>query len=340
MSDDKVRPVAFRLDNDGLVSTSAATKSAPVMIVDDVSDIPDDVTVSAAMKARPKYRGFRFGALLMTGLGGLVLLSLGLWVAQVVEGLFRQALGLGYVGLAMLALALVGLIGVAWREANALLRQREISKLNVDFGAAYLSDDRSAARALTSELVGIYRERPEMAKGRAEVVRAMRDIVDGRDLIAIAERALLAPLDERAKHVVAHSAKRVSMVTAISPRAILDFFFAAGQIVYIVRRIAEIYGGRPGLFEFFRVLRSVVAHLTVTGGMVAADNAFQQTIGHTITAKISAKAGEALLNGMMTTRVGIAAINACRPAPFLSRKPPGIKDVAPFLFRGAKDGDA
>ena len=53
----------------------------------------------------------------------------------------------------------------------------------------------------------------------------------------------------RRKSEIAAAAKRVSLVTAISPRAILDVVFVVAQIVRLVRRIAEIYGGRPGLLR-------------------------------------------------------------------------------------------
>jgi len=80
--------------------------------------------------------------------------------------------------------------------------------------------------------------------------------------------------------------------------------------------------------------------LAITGGMAAGDSLLQQVVGHGIASRISARLGEGVLNGLMTTRVGLAAIAACRPSPFLGRSAPNVQDVAPFLFRGAKDRDA
>jgi len=42
--------------------------------------------------------------------------------------------------------------------------------------------------------------------------------------------------------------------------------------------------------------------------------------------------GEGVLNGLLTARVGLSALAVCRPAPFGIVKPPGVSDVAPFLF--------
>ena len=140
-------------------------------------------------------------------------------------------------------------------------------------------------------------------------------------------------MDEQAAREIADAAKRVSVVTAISPRALVDVIFVAIQAVRLIRRIAEVYGGRPGLIGFLKLARSVGAHLAITGGMAAGDSLIQQVLGHGIAARLSARLGEGVLNGMLTTRVGLSAMAVCRPLPFAMLKQPGVKDVAPFLFR-------
>ena len=53
----------------------------------------------------------------------------------------------------------------------------------------------------------------------------LSEIIDGADLIRLAERELMAPLDREARQLVSNAAKRVSIVTAVSPRAAIDIFF-------------------------------------------------------------------------------------------------------------------
>jgi putative membrane protein len=175
-----------------------------------------------------------------------------------------------------------------------------------------------------------------MARARAEVEEARRAVVDGRDLVDVAERALLKPIDKKVQAEIAVAARRVSMVTAVSPRAILDLLFVAAQVVRLTRRVAELYGGRPGLLGFFALLRSIGAHLAITGGMAVGDSLVQQVVGHGVASRISARLGEGVLNGLLTARVGLSAMAVCRPAPFAVDKPPGISDVAPFLLRKSK----
>ena len=44
-------------------------------------------------------------------------------------------------------------------------------------------------------------------------------------MIKLAERELMAPLDEEARRLVSAAAQRVSVVTAVSPRALIDVLF-------------------------------------------------------------------------------------------------------------------
>jgi len=123
------------------------------------------------------------------------------------------------------------------------------------------------------------------------------------------------------------------MVTAISPRAAIDLAVVFGTAVRLIRRIAELYGGRPGTLGFIRLTRDVLAHLAVTGSIAVGDSLVQQLLGHGLAAKISARLGEGVVNGMLTARVGIAAIDVCRPLPFIDGKPPALSDVMTELAK-------
>ena len=349
MSDQRPRPRAFRLDDNGVAyddRPGAAAPKAEVRI--ETADIPErtrpdpldegEREIEAAQKAgvARKWRP-SLATLSWTGLGGLVSLGIALWIDNLVEGLWAKAHGLGWVGLVFVALLLVGVVGIAAREFVALSRQRRIAELHADLAQAHAGDDRDLARSAVARLVALYVSRPETAAARAEVQRASGEIIDGRDLVELAERALVKPLDGRARAEVAAAAKRVSLVTALAPRAILDVIFVAAQVVRLTRRIAEIYGGRPGMLGFLKLARSISAHLVITGGMAVGDTVLQGLVGHGIAAKISSRMGEGMLNGILTARVGLSALAVCRPAPFHAVKPPGVNDVAPFLFGGAKD---
>ena len=127
----------------------------------------------------------------------------------------------------------------------------------------------------------------------------------------------MAPLDIEARRLVASPAKRVSVVTAISPRAAIDMVFvlvnalsldaqARGALWRAARRAGRAAGccGR-----WCRISRS-------PAGLPLTDSVMQQVIGHGLAAKLSARLGEGMVNGLLTARLGLLAIDVVRPLPF------------------------
>ena len=245
--------------------------------------------------------------------------------------LFARNDWLGWLALALVALAGLALLVLLVREIAALLRLRRINAIHARAVTAADGDDREAALSVLDEIDQLYKRRPETARGRAALAGHRKEIIDGRDLIALAESELLLPLDASAHRMVMNAAKRVALVTAISPRALVDLLFVGAQVLRLIRGFATLYGGRPGTIGFFRLARATLTHLAVTGGMAAGDSLVQQVLGTGIAARLSARLGEGVVNGLLTARVGIAAIEVCRPLPFINGSPPRLVDVMAAL---------
>ncbi len=280
--------------------------------------------------AKRRWKGHWLG-LLVAALGGLAVLALGLAIDSLVRDLFARNDWLGWLALGLVAAAGLALLVLAGREIVALLRLRRINRIHDRAVAAAEGDDREAALAVLGEIDALYRRRPETARGRAALAGHRKEIIDGRDLIGLAESELLLPFDAAAHRMVMQSAQRVALVTAISPRALIDLLFVGGEILRLIRRLATLYDGRPGTIGFFRLAQATAAHLAVTGGMAAGDSLVQQILGHGIAARLSARLGEGVVNGLLTARVGIAAIEVCRPLPFINGSPPRLADVMAAL---------
>ena len=198
---------------------------------------------------------------------------------------------------------------------------------------ALSSRDHTAAQGVVRDLRGFYAGRPALAPAIKRLDALGDAILDVDDRIGIAEHELLGPLDRQAKNAIAQAAKQVSAVTALSPRAIVDVAFVVYAAARLLRRIATIYGGRPGFLGFLRLARAAFAHLTVTGGMAVGEGMLQQALGLGIAARVSAKLGEGVLNGLMTARFGLAVLAVCRPLPFTREPMPTVNDVAGELLR-------
>ena len=218
-------------------------------------------------------------------------------------------------------------------KLTALVRLATIEKLHARATSVLLNDDRAESRAILRDLLKIAHQNPQLARARNALAGHADDIIDGADMIKLAERELMTPLDIEARRLVSSAAQRVSIVTAISPRAAIDVIFVFMAALRLIRQLARLYGGRPGALGVIRLLRHVIAHLAITGGMAASDSLVQQMLGHGIAAKLSQRLGEGMLNGLLTARLGLAAIDVTRPLPFTALPRPALTDLAKDLLK-------
>ena len=322
------RPAAFRVDDPRVVIAE------PQVSLPDASDkalTVADNEIAGAIAARS--RRLRWGTLFWSACSGLVLLALGLAVTSFVEELYARAPWLGAVGLILAVVAGLALLALVLREIVGLIRLGTIEALRSRALATIESDDRDQGRALVADLLALTRRMSRLARARSRLEAHLPDIIDGRDRVRLAERELMEPLDAEARRLVVAAAKRVSVVTAVSPRAAVDMLFVLINALTLIRKLAVLYGGRPGTLGVLRLFRQVVSHLAMTGGVAVTDSLLQQIIGHGVAARLSARLGEGMLNGILTARLGILAIDVTRPLPFSELPRPALNDLVGILFR-------
>ena len=334
------RPATFKLDDPGVIVMDPDDASRPARGTVHVTPEPDpaQLPVPIDVPLAPERRGFRWGTLFWGAAGGLVVLGLGLGIVNLIEDLFARSESLGFLGLAFAFAAALALIVVIAREAFGLARLATIEKLHLRAAEVLRSDDRAASRAIVGDLLKLAHQNPQLARARAALQGHADDIIDGADMIKLAERELMTPLDQEARRLVSSAAQRVSIVTAVSPRALIDVLFVFVASLRMIRQLARLYGGRPGTIGMVRLMRHVIGHLAITGGMAASDSLVQQVLGHGIAAKLSQRLGEGVLNGLLTARLGLAAIDVTRPLPFTALPRPALADLAKDLLR-KRDGE-
>jgi putative membrane protein len=329
------RPATFKLDDPGVIVMDPDDASRPSRGTVHITPEADPALLPVVIEPPlvPVQRGFRWGAVFWSAIGGLTLLGVGLGVTQLIEDLFARSEGLGFLGLAFAFAAALAFAVVVAREAFGLARLAAIEKLHLRASAVLASDDRAESRAIVQDLVKLAHQNPHLARARATLQGHAGDIIDGADMIRLAERELMTPLDQEARRLVSSAAQRVSIVTAVSPRALIDVLFVFAASLRLIRQLARLYGGRPGALGMFRLMRHVIAHVAISGGMAASDSLVQQVLGHGLAAKLSQRLGEGVLNGLMTARLGLAAIDVTRPLPFTALPRPALADLAKDLLR-------
>jgi putative membrane protein len=334
-------PAVFRLDQDHLIVDSVTKTRVSSERQAQIKSEPEfeALAITVDDSARSSRRGVRWAILFWCALGGLLLLAIGVAVNDLLTDLLARNQELGWLGLAFATLAMVSLLVIAARETAGLMRLAKVEKLRQRAAEMIVSDNRIEARAFVHELLALTRKMPHLARGRADLEGHLGEIIDGSDMVRLAERELMTPLDQRARKLISVAATRVSVVTAVSPRAVIDILFVFGTALTLVRRLAFLYGARPGTLSLARLVRQVVMHLAVTGGLAASDSLIQQMLGHGIAAKLSVRLGEGVLNGLLTARFGLAAVDLIRPVPFAALPRPTLSDLMSEVLRSFGDAE-
>ncbi|WP_208350782.1 YcjF family protein [Pseudaestuariivita rosea] len=327
-------PVLIELDDRVPEQTPATAPPVPDVQVPTPSG--QAMQTVAALASR---RGSGLGKWFWGSLGALLTFVLSIAAWDFITGLVERNAILGYAALGLTALFLFVLLIIALKELAAFSRLGRIDRIHKAAETALLNDDLSQARAVIGQLDTLYKSRDDTKWGRDKLKERQGDVLDADGLLTLAEHELLTPLDAAAIKQVEAAARQVAMVTALVPLALADVFAALTANLRMIRQIAEVYGGRAGTLGSWRLTRSVLTHLVATGAVAVGDDLIGSMAGGGVLSKISRRFGEGLVNGALTARVGVAAIEVCRPLPFTTRKRPSVSGIVKRSLTGLFGSD-
>lgn len=330
--------------------TQAGNPRAPrAFTLDDVrvSDQPEDIVPDAGTEAAPSVpavsmtrraaRRFGWGALFLSAAAALSGLALSLWFARFVSVALERQDWVGWTATVLHGAMALAAVAIAGREVLGFWRLARLGALKEEAARALREQDLSSERKAVRRIVGVLAGRPELQWPLARLREHESGVRDPGDLFRLADRGLLAPLDNDARRLVTRAAKRVSVATAMSPAALFAVSWVLVENVRLIRGLATLYGGRPGLLGTAKLARMVFTHLVATGGVALTDDLLGQFLGQDLLRRLSRRLGEGLFNGALTARIGTAAIEVTRPLPFIEAKPVRARDFLLELTRRRED---
>ena len=321
-------PVLFDLEEE---RTGPSPSDAPPISDDPTLPQGQAMQTMAVLAARrPSALARWFWRLLVA----ILTFGLSIWAWDFVTGLITRNPVLGYIALGLTAVFLIVCLAIVIREWAALARLGRLDKIHQAAEAARSANDLAAARRVVDRIEMLYRGREDLRWGRERLAERRGDAFDADTLYRVAESTLLEPLDGAASQEVEAAARQVATVTALVPLALADVFAALASNLRMIRRIAEIYGGRGGTLGSWRLTRAVFAHLVATGAVAVGDDLLGSVAGGGILSKVSRRFGEGLVNGALTARVGIAAMEVCRPLPFSRDTRPSVTGTVQRALTG------
>lgn len=310
----------------------------PILIEDDLPELDltpanappvPDATGVAMVRAtkvaarRPSW----FSRIFWGAITSLLVIMIGEAAWTFAMDLIARNLWLGRIVIGLIAIVGVGIVVALVREFTALIRLGRVDALRMQAEQAKTTADRAQAVKVVDRISTLYSSRDELAEARATLKRGAQDVLDADALLELAERTYLTPLDAAARLEIEAASRTVAGVTALLPLALADVATALTSNLRMIRRIAEIYGGRAGFLGSWRLFKTVAAHLIATGAVAVGDDLIGAVAGGGLLSKLSRRFGEGVVNGALTARVGVAAMDVCRPLPFTALRKPSVTNI-------------
>ncbi|WP_136440818.1 YcjF family protein [Pacificoceanicola onchidii] len=323
-------PVLINLEEDAGSPSPSEAPPVPELRPMDAPTGQAMATAAALAAREPSVLARWFWRLLVALIGTLT--SIAAWTY--VTGLIATTPLLGYAVAVLMGLFVITLALIAIKELAAFSRLARIDALHHEAETARAAQDMKAAKGTVTKLKALYAGRDETRWGRERLAEREGEVFDAGALLDLAEHELLTPLDAAARTEVEAAARQVATVTALVPLALADVMAALTSNLRMIRRIAEIYGGRSGTLGSIRLTRAVMSHLVATGAVAVGDDMLEPILGGGLLGKLSRRFGEGLVNGALTARVGVAAMEVCRPLPFSEDKRPSARGIVRTALSG------
>ncbi len=332
-----------------------AERRGPILIEDEIEGpraspgdappVPDTVDhapqgqAMRTMAALAARRGSRLGRWFWRVAAALFVFILSIAAWSAIDALLAANPVLGWIATVLVSLFVLLSVLICLRELAALARLSRMGEIHRQAEAALAGGgDLAQARAVAGRISALYAGREALSWGRTRFDERRGDVFDADALFHLAEVELLAPLDAAARIEVEAAARQVATVTAVVPLALADVAAALTSNLRMIRRIAEIYGGRAGTLGAWRLTRAVMTHLVATGAVAVGDDLIGSVAGGSVLSRVSRRFGEGVVNGALTARVGIAAMEVCRPLPFAAQRKPQVHTLIARALSGLFPG--
>ncbi|MFV0547542.1 MAG: TIGR01620 family protein [Limnobaculum xujianqingii] len=272
----------------------------------------------------------------------MVTFGLGVFgISVVAQGIYRisdaiqnhEWITLGaYSAGAIIVVAGIGSVITEWRRLYRLrerAEERDIARELLHSHA--LGKGREFCEKLAVQ-AGIDKSHPALQRWQASLHETQND----REVVSLYAKLVQPVLDQQARREISSSAAESALMIAVSPLAIVDMAFIAWRNIRLINRIASIYGIQLGYFSRIRLFKLVMLNIAFAGATELIREVGMDWISQDITARLSTRAAQGIGAGLLTARLGIKAMELCRPLPWMDDDKPRLGDFRTQLIAQIK----
>lgn len=313
------------------IQMTPATEQTPLVQAQtaDSSEFTAAPAVVDVEAVAPALSKAGFGSFWLWGglVGGFSIVQWGLWLVESWQSSFWQG--------SLVSLLTVAGLGMMAKLSWTLWQQRRHRKRRHHLQQSWgLMEKPAEAITAVEQLSQLLQQVPEGRQWLAQL--PLHYSAD--EIKFLAEQQLLQTIDQQVQGLIKEAALQTGTAVALSPFALADMLIVAWRSQRLVGDIARLYGAEPNWWQQWQMTRQLLINLLVTGGAEALTDLGSDWFSAELTTKISARAGQGVLAGLLISRFGRLVQQEYRPIPTpVSRLP--LKQLVVDLVKKLSNSD-
>ncbi|WP_444919402.1 TIGR01620 family protein [Microbulbifer sp. CnH-101-G] len=307
-------------------------------------DIPRSITTGESLPDRIAFSELRLPVFRLKWLKPALLSSVALIVAVLaweLRQLYTWAAdkhwGLGILAGVVIASFAAAIISSLWEFFRAGQPLRKLQKTQAM--AAEMRECRSheEAESFRRQLQEHFSAKPQGVLLN-RVLDDAPDYYDSSELLQHLEVTFLDALDQEAQRRVVRHATTTGALVGLSPFASIDILVALRQSLRMIDDVAQIYGVQPSIVVRWRLFKKVLALVAYSGASeYAISEVWPDLVGDSLAGTVSARLGQGVGASLFMARIGLAAMQSCRPIPFAEKQRPRLSALIKRIGIGLKE---
>lgn len=236
------------------------------------------------------------------------------------------------VGFAGISLAGIGAIVGEWRKLRWLRKYHQEQQASEDLFNDISATSGQKATDFCKSALARLNHNAQIQQAGKQWQNQLDEAYNGKEVLYLFSQTVLSPIDRQVKTLISKSAIENAVIVAISPLAIIDVLMVAWRNIALVNKITQAYGMELGYFSRLRLFRMVLTNMAFAGATEIATDLGSDFLSQNLTAKFSVRMAQGIGVGLLTARLGIKAMEFCRPVVFQGKERPTLSVVRQELL--------
>lgn len=264
-------------------------------------------------------------------------------VAQSVQWLYDSVQAKAWIELAFaIAFFVVSLTGVGvivreWRKL-VWLRRHHLQKQQSEQLLLENLPSQSGEMAVDfcKQISVNFKQHPTASTALVRWQAELDPAYNAKEVLYLFGETVLSPIDNQVKKMISRYASENALIVAVSPLAVADVLMTAWRNIAMVNQISRAYGMELGYLSRLKLFKMVLTNMIFAGATEVVSDVGMEYFSQSLTAKLSLRAAQGIGVGLLTARLGIKAMEFCRPIAFVPEQRPKLSAIRQELLTSLK----